>query len=163
MLVENSHHLRTKGLGRVLKDLACLGYDACWGVLSAQDCGANHERKRIWIVAHSDNDGESTGTINDETRRMQTVGQVLAEAPNAYSSQCKRRRVPGRGDQEHSHPRVGDWWQNTSHLDGMDDEVAHRMDRLKAIGNGQVPLVAAVAFQQLSSKLLATKEYANYE
>jgi DNA (cytosine-5)-methyltransferase 1 len=33
------------------------------------------------------------------------------------------------------------------------DGVAHRMDRLKAIGNGQVPIVAATAFQILISEL----------
>lgn len=34
-------------------------------------------------------------------------------------------------------------------LDGCADGVAHRVDRLKSIGNGQVPLVAAVAFCEL--------------
>jgi DNA (cytosine-5)-methyltransferase 1 len=29
------------------------------------------------------------------------------------------------------------------------DGVAHRVDRLKAIGNGQVPVVAASAFEAL--------------
>jgi len=120
VLVENSNHLRTKGLGRVLKDLAVLGYDAAWGVLSAKDCGANHERKRMWIVA------------------------------NANGPQCKGGRVSGRGNKEHTYPWMGSWWKDTSHLDGMDDGVAYRMDRLKAIGNGQVPIVAATAFKQLS-------------
>jgi len=32
--------------------------------------------------------------------------------------------------------------------------VAHRVDRLKAIGNGQVPAVAAIAFTILSEGLL---------
>jgi hypothetical protein len=31
----------------------------------------------------------------------------------------------------------------------MDDGVAFGMDRLKAIGNGQVPIVAATAWKQL--------------
>ena len=70
VLVENSHHLRTKGLGRVLKDLACLRYDAAWGVLSAKDCGANHERKRMWIVAHAnDNGNHPVKHANAETFR----------------------------------------------------------------------------------------------
>lgn len=33
--------------------------------------------------------------------------------------------------------------------------VAHRVDRLRAIGNGQVPAVAAMAFRILSERLLA--------
>lgn len=40
---------------------------------------------------------------------------------------------------------------------GDDDGVANRMDRLRAIGNGQVPIVAAVAFDQLSRRLEGNK------
>ena len=43
--------------GRVLSDLAQLGYDARWGVLSAEDVGADHLRKRLWIVAHAHRPG----------------------------------------------------------------------------------------------------------
>jgi DNA (cytosine-5)-methyltransferase 1 len=150
VLVENSHHLRTKGLGRVLKDLALIGYDAAWGVLSAEDCGANHERKRIWIVAHTNNSWKSACTINYETQRVSGVKGFYPETSNSHGTQCKGGRVSGRRDKEHPNPWVGGWWKDTSHLDGMDDGVAYRMDRLKAIGNGQVPIVAATAFKQLS-------------
>ncbi len=50
VLVENSPMLTSRGLGRVLGDLAALGYDARWGVLGACDAGAPHQRDRIWIV-----------------------------------------------------------------------------------------------------------------
>jgi hypothetical protein len=33
--------------------------------------------------------------------------------------------------------------------------VANRMDRLRALGNGQVPLVAATAFSMLKNRLEA--------
>lgn len=52
--VENSPMLTSRGLGRVLGDLAEMGFDAEWGVLGADDCGAPHQRKRIWIMAHAD-------------------------------------------------------------------------------------------------------------
>lgn len=51
--LENSPMLTVRGLGTVLGDLAALGFDAAWGVVSAADAGARHERKRIWIVAHA--------------------------------------------------------------------------------------------------------------
>ena len=153
VLVENSHHLRTKGLGRVLKDLACLGYDATWGVLSAKDCGANHERKRMWIVAHTNDNGKSVGSVYDEARRMQKPSELLETTPNTNCPQRERRRVSSGGYKEYPHPRVGSWWKDTSHLDGMDDGMAYRMDRLKATGNGQVPIVAATAFNQLANVL----------
>lgn len=158
VLVENSHHLRTRGLGRVLKDLAGLGYDAAWGVLSAEDCGANHERKRMWVVAHTNNSWKSACTINDETQRVSGVKGFSPETSNSHGTQCKGGRVSGRRDKEHPNPWVGGWWKDTSHLDGMDDGVAYRMDRLKAIGNGQVPVVAANAFSQLSELLLRGTE-----
>lgn len=53
VLVENSPALTSRGLGRVLSDLAALGFDAQWGVLGACDVGAPHKRERIWIVAHA--------------------------------------------------------------------------------------------------------------
>ena len=51
VFVENSPMLANRGLGDVLGDLAALGYDAAWGVLSAEALGARHERERIWISA----------------------------------------------------------------------------------------------------------------
>ena len=51
VFVENSPMLTSRGLGRVLGDLAKMGFDAKWGVLGAADVGANHQRDRIWICA----------------------------------------------------------------------------------------------------------------
>lgn len=47
---ENSSNLRTRGADRLLGDLDALGY-ACWPcVVGAADIGANHVRKRSWII-----------------------------------------------------------------------------------------------------------------
>lgn len=54
VLIENSPHLRTRGLVRVLQDLDCMGYNTARGVFGAEDCGAPHPRKRMWIVANAD-------------------------------------------------------------------------------------------------------------
>lgn len=51
--VENSPALLTRGLGRVLGDLAALGYDCRWTVLGAADVGAPHKRDRFWLVANA--------------------------------------------------------------------------------------------------------------
>lgn len=53
VLVENSPMLTSRGLGRVVGDLAALGYDARWGVLGANHAGAPHRRERIWILANA--------------------------------------------------------------------------------------------------------------
>lgn len=49
------------------------------------------------------------------------------------------------------HPDIGDarWWLAEPDVGRVADGVAARMDRLKAIGNGQVPLCAATAWRRL--------------
>ena len=76
VLVENVPDLLTgKGkrwdrapIGRVLGDLAEVGYDAEWARLSAREFGAPHLRRRIWIVAYPgvqlpDTERERTGQL----------------------------------------------------------------------------------------------------
>ncbi|ABL71445.1 DNA cytosine methyltransferase [Paracoccus denitrificans] len=47
---ENSSNLRTRGADRLLDALEALGY-ACWPcVVGAADIGANHVRKRSWLI-----------------------------------------------------------------------------------------------------------------
>lgn len=41
-----------RALGRVLGDLAGIGYDATWTVVQASDVGAPHKRARVFVVAH---------------------------------------------------------------------------------------------------------------
>jgi DNA (cytosine-5)-methyltransferase 1 len=60
---------------RVLGDLAALGYDAEWTVLSAADVGAPHLRERVWIVAYADRAG------SDQRARVSVVeGAGLSDA-----------------------------------------------------------------------------------
>jgi len=55
-VVENVRNLlsgkRGTWFGRVLGDLAEIGYDAEWNVISAARVGARHLRERVWIVAY---------------------------------------------------------------------------------------------------------------
>jgi len=45
------------------------------------------------------------------------------------------------------------WWEIEPKLDRVVNGMANRVDRLKAIGNGQVPLCAATAWRILSERL----------
>ncbi len=120
--IENSPNLRTKGLVTVLQGLAEIGYNAAWGVLSAGDFGAVHERKRMWIVASN---------------------------PNL--SQRQRGWVSSGGKKKHPNFGMETWWATEPSVHRVDDGMAFGVDRLKAIGNGQVPIVAATAFSQLKN------------
>ena len=52
VIVENVAALLDRGLGRVLGDLASIGYDAEWHCIPASYVGAAHERDRFWLVAY---------------------------------------------------------------------------------------------------------------
>ena len=51
-LIENVPMLTIRGGTRVIADLTKIGYDAEWTIIGADDVGAWHKRKRIWIVAY---------------------------------------------------------------------------------------------------------------
>ena len=53
--IENVPMLTIRGGTRVISDLAEIGYDAEWQIVGADDVGAWHRRKRIWIVAYPGN------------------------------------------------------------------------------------------------------------
>lgn len=203
--VENSPMLASRGLGIVLGDLAALGYDAAWKVLSAEDCGAPHERARMWIVGRDDQVADASEPRLQE-RNGEPRGKVVAqperlggEISNAVQDglqgrrkdwniqrpsglrggtrtdeiKClsdatdKRnvRRIGSVGADGPSRPRGEDdgqgtasdwcreWWKAEPGLGRVADGVANRVDRIKAIGNGQVPIVAARAFCELLNLL----------
>ena len=120
VFVENSPLLVGRGLARVLGSLASLGYDARWGVLGARDAGAPHMRDRIWIVADA-----------HEIRRDGRTG-------------AERRATRGR---QFADP---DWWATEPDVGRVAHGVAGRVDRLKCLGNGQVPQCAALAWRILN-------------
>lgn len=91
VLVENSPILTSRGLGRVLGDLAALGYDAKWGVISAADTGAFHLRERIWIVANA-----RCGRLSEQGKgEMEQQGRAeTIRASNVADADCLRELQP---------------------------------------------------------------------
>lgn len=232
--MENSPMLTSRGLGRVLGDLAEAGYDAAWMVLGAADVGAPHRRERIWILALDANadcvqcaeqggeyaraegsagcgaDGvEPGGAVEDaasdrleahwlfsggsgeetKTRLTALAGGAGEDAAHAHRTRCAqtppqrpdcqaRRAEPcggghvpdsdlsgceeqWRGEpdgEEHETAECGGWWGFEPNVGRVADGVAARVDRLRALGNGQVPLVAACAFKELERVLLSYDE-----
>ena len=109
----------------------------------------------MWILAANTNlHGKSTCTIHAETSQLPELNQSDKEnLSDSDVSQCKRGWLPSRGQAENPNPGLGNWWQTPPAVYRMDDAVAFGVDRLKAIGNGQVPVVAARAFLQLEQRL----------
>src|SRR5260370_10859288 len=55
IIVENVGAIRSRGIDRVLGDLASLGYDSVWTSVRASDIGAQHRRERVFILGHVNN------------------------------------------------------------------------------------------------------------
>ena len=203
VFVENSPMLTSRGLGAVLGDLASMGFDAKWGVLGANDIGANHQRDRIWIrgeatnpnriglqkptyecqlegqgsnqlqveqsrdsseMAHSECMGwQERSSERGELEKQKTPNQfdhcseTGGERQTIANTQCSG--LEGRkdcGEQEITRSWGGsapighpDWWTVEPNVGRVAHGVAARMERIKAIGNGQVPLCAASAWRIL--------------
>lgn len=129
VVVENSDRLVSRGLSCVLGDLAEMGYAARWGVLTGYSVGLPHERKRLWLVA--DSDGHGLQGWNGSHPKGHREGE------NGFSKACLQSPL----------------WPNLSdpRTFGSPDGVAYRMDRLKAIGNGQIPAVVRLAWRLLAN------------
>ena len=182
VFVENSPMLTSRGLGRVLGDLASMGFDARWGVLGAADVGANHQRDRIWIVAKWR--GQLPHTQHNRIRRWEQQQKSTQETPrnmaHSDSGMCggwgtvRQSRADSVGrlhikkTQQTKYDlwcktfgcnslrgkkeKQNSWWEIEPNLDRVADGVAARGDRLKAIGKGQVPLCSATAWQILTGR-----------
>jgi DNA (cytosine-5)-methyltransferase 1 len=107
-----------------------MGFDARWGVLGAGDFGAPHERERLWIVADAN---EELGTPGTRREQQQGQRQVLASDSG---------QVPGL--------EQGVWLEMAVQHGRDDDGLAPRVERIEAIGNAQVPRVAAAAWRILT-------------
>jgi DNA (cytosine-5)-methyltransferase 1 len=141
--VENSPMLTNRGLGTVLGDLASMGFNAEWGVLSAADVGASHLRERIWIVAKNTNSKcQRWNTRNDANLETNTTIR-------SSSSISTKSIFKGLGKEN---------WKTEPSMGRVVNGMADAMDRLKALGNGQVPLCAATAWKLLKERLDGHKQ-----
>jgi DNA (cytosine-5)-methyltransferase 1 len=159
VFVENSPMLTSRGLGVVFGDLAKMGFNAKWGVLGAADVGANHQRDRIWIVGKMADSNLSHGKGNKCTERTQSkYTNFDCSSQLAYTSDERnawRQWVMGFAEQEHNSGGSQangsrEWWKTEPNVGRVANGVAARVDRLKAIGNGQVPFCAATAWKILN-------------
>jgi len=165
--VENSPAITIRGLGVVLGDLAARGYDAEWRVLSCADVGGVHLRERAWIVAT--NSKIMHGNVGADNREHSE--RKIPESGNGYCETDAARNDSKRTERQREKQiyrfRHFPWGEDVRRIEDLrnrpdipqplirriGDDVACGVDRLKAIGNGQVPRVAATAFNMLCERM----------
>ena len=80
LLGDGSGRPALRALGRVLGDLASLGYDAGWFGLRAADVGAPHGRWRVFVLAHAVGTGLQGQQDQARTSPARFGGHALAGA-----------------------------------------------------------------------------------
>lgn len=166
VFLENSPAITGRGLGTVLGDLADLGFDARWCVLPASAVGAPHVRTRWWCLARipdtnsqrgreteitrgecedtaqSRDDGEQKHVADPKRVRWDEVEQPVAQRANRKETTSPTKHCGGSARWP--------WWSTEPVLGRVAYGVANRSNRIKCLGNGQVPLQAAFAYQLLN-------------
>jgi DNA (cytosine-5)-methyltransferase 1 len=85
---------------------------------------------------------------------LAAAGTVRAsEVADANGPQCERDKRTERSQEERANTSVEGWWKTEPDVGRVVDGMAARVDRLKAIGNGQVPQCAAEAWRILTNEL----------
>ena len=77
------------GLSDVIEDLAGMGYRTTWGIFSASECGAPHQRKRVFIMANHDSErGQEFARRVSAQARTPPLGTsvLLAHSPSQRGS-----------------------------------------------------------------------------
>lgn len=117
VVLENVAAHLNNGFAGVLGDLADLGFDAEWEVVTACAFGAPHRRRRLLAVAHAHGECESVLPVDGEASELR---------PTASD---RREWLPAADDVR------------------ADDGVPDRVHRLRALGNAVVPAVAEHYFR----------------
>lgn len=134
-------HLQLGGR-EVIAELHEMGYRTAAGLFTAEEVGAPHKRERLFILAHTvGNAAVGAGGITQEHAGWKILGDAEPR-PDVFP--------PGPEDHEawrSVHPAL------EPALCGMVDGIPNRVDRLRALGNGVVPLQGAYAFSILWASL----------
>lgn len=159
-VVENVANLLKRGLGRVLGDLASIGYDAEWACIPACSFGAPHIRERVFVLAYPAERGtqvlparpqRSWPRASDITRRGEA-----ASLRNTCDTECwrlegglLRQCAPppkiasaGRGTSLGTY--LGEAWPTEPREGWLDDGLSGQLAEFssRAFGNSVLPQVA---------------------
>ena len=164
LLVENvaallsgpSEH-RGGWFGRVLGDLAAIGYDAEWHCIPASYVGARHRRDRVWILAYPasigtrrENDAGQSFVIDKSgggvaERRIENVADAAGERQSRSRKPIIWRGIATAGGWQADKfiaERFGTFWAVEPDVGRVANGIRDRAHRLKSLGNAIVPAIA---------------------
>jgi len=147
----------TPVLLHVLRELEREDYTCAFGLFTASEVGAPHQRKRVFILAHANEsrlEGRDSGQLPECPVKLslgsgspQVCWPSLPEAPQ---HEWEEPRVISE-----TKPVMGGAVDGAT-VGGVDSAMcalANRTDRLRLLGNGCVPSMVAEAFTQLLREL----------
>ena len=181
VFLENVEGHISLGLSTVISDLEEDGYRATWGIFSAAEVGASHQRKRVFIY------GELADTSSARAATWLSESQQRKEGHAEKPDNGGNRRFPARPGQPQFHWEEPRTVVNTRRAESLGlsdkertglskvgesdsrkaepklggatdgctstvDATANRVDRLRLLGNGVVPATAAKAWTVLSKR-----------
>jgi len=127
VIVENVTALLSRGLDRVLGDLAEIGYDAEWHCIPASAVGLPHARDRIWIIAYPQRNGR---ICLDKSFKNQRPKVNLPSSVTRWADTFQLL------------PAVGQFFNDpSSDIVRNDDGLSEGLDRLQQLGNAVVPQI----------------------
>ncbi len=124
---------------RIYGDLAEMGYNAKWGTLGGRETSGHCDGQRIWILAE---------TIGNRRKKLVCCKKGISSTKEKPSTEkTVASNSCSRADRIHAlEEMVGEPF-----IMGSNDALANQMDRLRTIGNGWDPVVAATAWQILTN------------
>lgn len=106
VFLENVPGLVRAGLPHVLSDLACLGFDAEWGLFAASEVGAPHQRERFWLLAHANAGDQLDPLAHADEHRLQGVRRVAGSEGRRLGGDADRRSGTRLADADGTHRQV---------------------------------------------------------
>jgi DNA (cytosine-5)-methyltransferase 1 len=140
----------------VISDLRKLGYTVRRPrIVAAAHLGAGHIRRRVWLYAHTDESGsthtEGLATTKERKDFWKSVGvgnrKEISANPYTLRKLQQEKRVK---DVRRWAINCG-WWSAEPGVDRVVYGVPNGVDRIGALGNAQVPIVAATAWRILNN------------
>jgi DNA (cytosine-5)-methyltransferase 1 len=156
-----SGHIKL-GLDTVIEDLESEDYSVRPFSISASSIGANHQRERIWILAHSrrsqwpraelrgENENETRKENANQFERSSSTSEVDVANTNderlqrqwQSRNQFTSRFNSSRESSEEGQRTMGQgWWESEPNMGRVAHGIPKRVDRLKSLGNSLVPQI----------------------